>query len=224
LPPDQAIVAEAGALIFKDTSIQMETILGDGSKTSGVFGSAFSAGKRLMTGEKLFLCRFTNVGSKPHTAGFSAPHLGSIVLLDMAEFGGEVICQKGAFLCATQGSTLGIAWTKKISVGLFGGMGFVLQAIKSRGMVAVHAGGSMIEKTLAPRERIQVDAGCLVAFGGGIKYDVEMVRGVRNLFFGSENLALATLTGPGRVFLQTMPFARLADQIISVLPDEKKGK
>lgn len=205
--------------------IKMETVLGDGSHASGgllssALNSAFSAGKRLLTGEKLFVCKFTNEGTKPHTVAFAAPHYGSMLKFDLEDFKQNLVCQKGAFVCADQGVRLGIAFQKRLSVG-FLGEGFCLQSLSGRGTAIIHAGGSVVEMSLRPHQRIEVDSSCLVALEGTVQYKMKMVTGVFNIVFGGEGVAISELVGPGRIFLQTTPFSRIADQIIASIPKEK---
>jgi uncharacterized protein (TIGR00266 family) len=219
LDPGETAIAEAGAMMYMDTGIQMETIFGDGSvEHEGVMSKIFGAGKRVLTGESLFMTAFTNSGGGKQRVAFSAPYPGKIIPMDLAGMGGELICQKDAFLCAAKGVSVGIAFQKRLGVGFFGGEGFILQRLQGDGLSFVHAGGTIIEKELKPAETVKVDTGCLVAFEPGVNYDIQFVGGIKTAIFGGEGLFFATLTGPGRVWLQSMPFSRLADRIIASAP------
>ena len=219
LDPGETAVAEAGSMMFMDDDIQMQTIFGDGSSESdGVMGKLFGAGKRVLTGESLFMTAFTNQGGGKQRVAFAAPHPGRIVPLDLGSLGGEMICQKDAFLCAAKGVSVGIAFAKKLGVGFFGGEGFILQRLQGNGLAFVHAGGAIVEKQLAGTQRLKVDTGCIVAFEPSVQYDIQFVGGVKSAFFGGEGLFFATLSGPGRVWLQSLPFSRLADRIIASAP------
>jgi uncharacterized protein (TIGR00266 family) len=211
LDPHETAIAEAGAMMYMDSGIQMETIFGDGSEQSdGVMSKIFGAGKRVLTGESLFMTAYTNVGSGKQRVAFGAPFPGKIIPLDLAELGGEIICQKDAFLCAAKGVSVDIAFQRKLGVGLFGGEGFILQR--------VHAGGTLIEKTLRTGEQMRVDTGCVAAFQSSVQYDIEFVGGLKTTIFGGEGVFFASLAGPGRVWMQSLPFSRLADRIISSVP------
>ena len=181
-------------------------------------GKLLGAGKRVLTGESLFMTAFTNQGGNKQRVAFGAPYPGKILPMDLAELGGEMICQKNSFLCAAKGVAISIAFQKKIGVGLFGGEGFILQRLQGDGLAFIHAGGTLVEKTLPAGARLRVDTGCLVAMQPSIDYDVEFVGGVKNALFGGEGLFLATLAGPGRVWLQSLPLSRLADRIIASAP------
>lgn len=218
LDPGETVIAEAGAMNWMEEGIIFEAKMGDGSNPDkGFFSSLASAGKRLLARESLFLTHFTNNGHTKQHVSFSAPYPGSIVPLDMKRLGEIFYCQKDAFLCAALGTELDIAFQKKLGVGFFGGEGFILQAIKGDGKVFIHAGGTVIEKTLRG-ETLRVDTGCLVGFTAGIEYDIEMVRGLKSMVFGGEGLFLATLRGHGTVYLQSLPFSRLANRIIANAP------
>ncbi len=217
LDPGEACVAEAGAFFYMDPDIRMETIFGDGSGASsagGMMGKLLSAGKRVLTGESLFMTVFSNSGSQRRTVSFAAPYPGSIVPLDLRQLGGSMLCQKDAFLCAARGVSVGIAFQRRLGAGLFGGEGFILQKLEGDGLAFVHACGMIVERDLAAGETLRVDTGCLVAFEPRVKYDIEMVKGVKTFLFGGEGLFFATVTGPGRVWLQTLPFARLASRVL----------
>ncbi len=219
LDPQESVIAEAGSLMMMDQAIEMKTIFGDGSaQEQGFMDKFLSAGKRVLTGESLFLTVYTNHGYGKRHVTFAAPFPGKIVPFDLRLFGGKVICQKDAFLCAAKGVSVGIEFQKRIGVGLFGGEGFIMQKLEGDGLAFVHAGGMIIERELGPSELLRVDTGCLVAFTRTVNYNVEMVKGIRNAFFGGEGLFLATLTGPGKVWIQSMPFSRLADRIIASAP------
>jgi uncharacterized protein (TIGR00266 family) len=219
LDPQEAAVAEAGALMFMEEGIAMKTIFGDGSSQStGFLGSLLSAGKRLVTGESMFTTVFTNQGAGKCKVAFAAPHPGRIVPVRLADIGGELHAQKGAFLCGAKGVSLGIAFTKRLGAGFFGGEGFILERLQGDGWVFIHAGGTLLERTLGPGETLRVDTGCLVAFQPSVDFDIELVGGVKSAFFGGEGLFFATLRGPGRIWLQSLPFSRMADRIIAAAP------
>jgi len=219
LDPGETAIAEAGAMMYMDGGIEMATIFGDGSReTSGVMDRIFGAGKRVLTGESLFMTAFTNHGGGKQRVAFGAPCPGKIVPLDLAEMGGEMLCQKQAFLCAAKGVEIGIAFQKKIGVGLFGGEGVILQRLKGSGLAFAHAGGMVIRRDLRPGETLRVDTGCLVALQRQVSYDIEFVGGIRNAIFGGEGIFFASVTGPGTVWLQSLPFSRLADRVIASAP------
>lgn len=228
LDPQEAVISEAGSLMYMDDSIEMKTIFGDGSdKESGILGKFLSAGKRVLTGESLFLTSYINQGYGKRQVTFAAPYPGKVVPLNLSQYNGKIVCQKDAFLCAAKGVSVGIEFQKRIGVGLFGGEGFIMQKLEGDGMAFVHAGGTIIMRELGPGEILRVDTGCLVAFTQSVDYNIEMVRGIRNAFFGGEGLFLATLRGPGKVWIQSMPFSRLADKIIAAAPKmggKRKGE
>ena len=214
----ETIVAEAGAMNWMEDDIVYETKMGDGSSDdSGLMGKLLSAGKRAISGESLFLTHFTNTGSHKRRVAFAAPYPGHIIPIDLTHIGGELLCQKDAFLCAALGTELGIAFSRRLGAGFFGGEGFILQRLRGDGMAFVHAGGSVIKKELV-NETLRVDTGCLVALSSGIDYNIEMVKGLKSMFFGGEGLFLATLSGRGTVYLQSLPFSKLADRIIEQVP------
>jgi uncharacterized protein (TIGR00266 family) len=216
LDPDETALAESGSFMMMDADIEMSTIFGDGtSQEKGFMGKIFSAGKRLITGESLFMTAFTNIGVAKQRVSFAAPYPGKIIPLDLNRLGGKVIAQKDAFLCAAKGVTIGIEFQRKLGTGLFGGEGFIMQKLEGDGMAFVHAGGYVVEKDLRAGEVLRVDTGCIVAFTSGVHYDIEFVRGVRNVIFGGEGLFYATLRGPGKVWIQTIPVSRLASRILS---------
>jgi uncharacterized protein (TIGR00266 family) len=228
LDPQETVIAEAGSLMMMDGSIQMQTVFGDGSKGDQSFlGKMFSAGKRVLTGESLFMTAYTNSGTSNDHVTFAAPYPGKVIALDVAQLGGKVICQKDAFLCAAQGTSIGIEFQKRIGVGLFGGEGFIMQKIEGDGLAFVHAGGTIIERELKAGELLKVDTGCIVAFTKDIHYDIEFVGGIKNTLFGGEGLFFGALRGPGKVWIQSLPFSRLADRIISSAPKmggKRKGE
>ena len=216
LDPNETVVAEAGSMMMMDDGIEMATIFGDGSTSggSGLLGKLMGGAKRLLTGESLFMTAFTHGGSGKARVSFASPYPGSIVPLDLASHGGKVVCQKDAFLCAAKGVSVGIEFSRKLGRGLFGGEGFIMQKLEGDGMAFLHAGGTIVEKTLAAGEVLRVDTGCLVGYEGGVDYDIQMVRGIRNKFFGGEGFFFASLRGPGRVWVQSLPFARLASRVL----------
>ncbi|MDX1252682.1 MAG: TIGR00266 family protein [Gammaproteobacteria bacterium] len=219
LDPQEAAVAEAGGMMYMDDGIAMETVFGDGSQQkSGFLGSLMGMGKRLLTGESLFMTIFLNQGSSKRKVAFAAPYPGKIVPLHLSELGGQIICQKDSFLCAAKGVSVGIAFQKKLGVGLFGGEGFIMQKLEGDGYAFVHAGGTLMERTLAPGETIRVDTGCLVALQPSVSYDIEYVGKIKSALFGGEGLFFATLRGPGKVWLQSLPLSRLANRIYAAMP------
>ncbi|MDP4934260.1 MAG: TIGR00266 family protein [Salibacteraceae bacterium] len=227
LDPQETVIAEAGSLMYMDNDISMATIFGDGAADQGFLGKMFSAGKRVLTGESLFMTAYTNGGAGKKHATFAAPYPGKVIPLDLSMLGGKIICQKDAFLCAAKGTSIGIEFQKRIGVGLFGGEGFIMQKVEGDGMAFVHAGGTIIERTLKPGGKLKVDTGCIVAFTAGVDYDIQFIGGIRNTIFGGEGLFFASLTGPGKVWIQSLPFSRLADKIISSAPKmggKRKGE
>jgi len=219
LDPQEGVVAEAGSFMMMDDGIKMETIFGDGSaKNKGFMGSILGAGKRILTGESLFMTAFYNdlVGKK--RISFASPYPGKILPIDLTAFGGKFICQKDAFLCAAKGVTIGIEFSKRLSRGLFGGEGFIMQKLEGDGMAFVHAGGTMAKRVLQPGEILRVDTGCIVGFTQGVDYDVEFVGGIKNTIFGGEGLFFAKLQGPGTVYIQSLPFSRLAGRVLASAP------
>ncbi len=224
LDPLEAVVAEAGGMMFMEDGIEMETIFGDGSqKNSGFLGTLLGAGKRLITGESLFMTVFQNRGAGKKKVAFGAPYPGKIIAVHLSEIGGELLAQKDSFLCAAKGVTLGIAFTKRFGAGLFGGEGFILQKLEGDGLAFVHAGGTLYQRDLAPGERLRVDTGCIVAFQPSVEYDIQMVGGIKSALFGGEGLFFATLRGPGRVWLQSLPLSRLAGRIVASAPQTGRG-
>ena len=219
LDPSETVIAEAGAFMMMEDNIKMETILGDGTKKrSGIFGKLASVGKRYLTGEGLFMTSFTHTGSSgKQKVAFAAPYPGKIIPLDLRELGGKIVCQKDAFLCAAKGVTVGIEFSKRLGRGLFGGEGFIMQNVSGDGFAFLHAGGTVTEKELVIGEKIIIDTGCLVAFSTGVNYDIQLVKGVKNMLLGGEGLFLTTLEGPGTVWIQSLPFSRLADRVIATV-------
>jgi len=218
LDPREVVIAEAGMMNYMEDGITFETRMGDGSEANeGLVGKLLNVGKRLLTGESLFLTHFTNQGSVKRRVAFAAPYPGRIIPLDLATLGGEFICEKDAFLCAALGTKVSIAFNKKLGAGFFGGEGFILQRLQGDGMAFVHAGGMVIEKQLQG-ETLRVDTGCLVGFTPGIEYDIQRAGNLKSMIFGGEGLFLATLRGHGTVYLQSLPFSRLADRILACAP------
>jgi uncharacterized protein (TIGR00266 family) len=219
LDPQETVVAEAGAFMYKDQPIQMQTIFGDGSNSGGGFmGKLLGAGKRLLTGESLFMTTFTHMGQGKARVAFASPYPGKIIPMDLQQMGGKVICQKDAFLCAAKGVSVGINFQKRLGTGLFGGEGFIMEKLEGDGMAFVHAGGHIIERELAPGETLHIDTGCVVAYTKDVDFDVQMVGGIKNTLFGGEGFFFAVLRGPGKVWLQTLPISRLASRIIQYAP------
>lgn len=217
LDPQETVVAESGSFMYMDSDVGMETLFGDGSKGSGssFMSKIVSAGKRLITGESLFITAFTNIGTGKKKVAFAAPYAGKIIPLDLRELEGMVICQKDSFLCAAKGVSIGIQFQRKLGTGLFGGEGFIMQKLEGDGMAFVHAGGYIQERELLPGEILKVDTGCIVAYTKNVDFDIEFVKGVKNAIFGGEGLFFAKLSGPGKVWLQTLPVSRLASRILS---------
>src|SRR5512143_1456436 len=216
LDPGESVVAEAGALMYMTAGVQMETIFGDGSGRGqgGLMGALLGAGRRVLTGESLFMTVFTAQGGSREKVAFAAPYPGRILAMDLKQLGGELICQKDSFLCAAKGISIGIAFQKKMGVGLFGGEGFIMQRLQGDGFVFVHAGGMLTQMQLAPGQTLRVDTGCLVALQPSVSYDVQLVGGMKTALFGGEGLFFATLTGPGHVWLQSLPLSRMAARIV----------
>jgi len=218
LDPGETVVAEAGAMNYMDDGIGFEAKMGDGSNADeGIMGKLLNVGKRVLTGESIFLTHFTNTAIGKKRVAFSAPYPGKIIPVDMAKVKGELYCQKDAFLCAAYGTRVGIAFTKRLGTGFFGGEGFILQKLQGDGMAFLHVGGTVIQKKLN-HERLLVDTGCLVAFTQGIEYEIKRAGNLKSMFFGGEGLFLATLSGTGLVMLQSLPLSRLADRIVKHAP------
>jgi uncharacterized protein (TIGR00266 family) len=222
LDPGEAAVGEAGSLFFMDASIGMDTVFGDGSTSSGkgggLFGKLLSAGKRLVTGESLFTTVYTNGGSSKATVAFAAPYPGKILPMDLRQLGGTLICQKDAFLCAARGVSLGIALQQKLGVGFFGGEGFIMQKLEGDGLAFVHAGGSIVRRELKMGETLMVDTGCVVAYTPTTNFEIQFVGKIKTALFGGEGLFFAKLSGPGTVWLQSLPFSRLASRVFAAAP------
>jgi uncharacterized protein (TIGR00266 family) len=217
LDPSETAIAESGAMMMMEEGIQMETIFGDGSaqQPTGFLGKLVSAGKRVLTGESLFMTAFTNTGQGKKKVSFAAPYTGKIIPLDLQQLGGTIIAQKDAFLCAAKGVSVGIHFQRKLGVGIFGGEGFIMEKLEGDGHAFLHAGGYIIEKTLQAGEILKVDTGCLVAYMPSVQFDIEFVKGVKNLMFGGEGLFFAKLQGPGKVWVQSLPISRLAGRIVA---------
>lgn len=214
LDPQEAVIAEPGSFMMMTEGIEMQTMFGDGSNQS-IFGKLMTAGRRMLTGESLFMTVYTNVSAQKRQVTFAGPYSGKIIPMNLQQLGGKIICQKDSFLCAAKGVNIGIEFQRKLGTGLFGGEGFIMQKLEGDGMAFVHSGGYIIEKNLQVGEMLKVDTGCLVAFTSGVHYDIEFVKGVKNAIFGGEGLFYATLRGPGKVWLQSLPISRLAGRILS---------
>jgi uncharacterized protein (TIGR00266 family) len=215
LDPQETVVAESGAFMYMDNGIEMQTIFGDGSKQAGGFlDKLWGAGKRLLTGESLFMTAFTHTTQGKAKVAFASPYPGKIIPLDLQQLGGKIICQKDSFLCAAKGVAIGIEWQRKLGTGLFGGEGFIMQKVEGDGMAFCHAGGHIIERELKPGESLRIDTGCIVAYTSGIDFDIKFVGGIKNTLFGGEGVFFAVLTGPGKVWLQTLPISRLASRMM----------
>ena len=217
LDPYETVIAEPGSFLMMDEDIEMKTIFGDGSgqEGEGIWGKVFGAGKRLLTGEKLFMTAFTHVGGGKQTVSFASPYPGKIIPIDLMEYDGKIICQKDAFLCAAQGVSVGIEFSKRLGRGFFGGEGFIMQKLEGDGMAFMHGGGNIVRKELEVGEHLRIDTGCLMGFTQEIDYDIVFVKGVKNVLFGGEGLFFASLVGPGSVWVQTLPFSRLSDRVMS---------
>jgi len=227
LDPGEAVVAEAGGMMYMEDGIAMETIFGDGSQQSqqgGLMGALLGAGKRLLVGESLFMTVFANQAPAKRKVAFAAPYPGKIIPVHLAELGGEIIAQKDSFLAAAKGVSISIAFQKRLGVGLFGGEGFIMQRLTGDGWAFLHAGGTIEQRELAAGETLRVDTGCIVALGRTVDYDIEMVRGVKSWIFGGEGLFFATLRGPGHVWLQSLPLSRLAGRIFAAAPQRGGGR
>src|SRR5882762_4537838 len=224
LDPMEAAIAEAGGMMYMEDGIEMETIFGDGSQqNSGFLGALLGAGKRLLTGESLFMTVFQNRGAGKKRVSFGAPYPGKIIPVHLTEIGGELIAQKDSFLCAAKGVSVGIAFNKKIGAGLFGGEGFIMERLQGDGWAFLHAGGTIHQRDLGPGEVIRVDTGCIVAFQPQVSYDIQFVGKIKSALFGGEGLFFATLRGPGRIWLQSLPLSRLADRIVAAAPQTGRG-
>lgn len=221
LDPQEAVVAEAGSFMMMDSGLQMDTIFGDGSNQDrGVLGKLFSAGKRLLTGESLFMTAFLNTDLGKRKVSFASPYPGKIIPIDLTKYSGKFICQKDAFLCAAKGVSVGIEFSRKLGRGFFGGEGFIMQKLEGDGMAFVHAGGTLARRELAAGEVLKVDTGCIVGFTKDIDYDIEFIGGIKNTVFGGEGLFYASLRGPGVVYIQSLPFSRLASRVFAAAPQQ----
>ncbi|MGC4063928.1 MAG: TIGR00266 family protein [Polyangiaceae bacterium] len=219
LDPGEAAVGEAGAMMYMQDGIQMDTVFGDGSQQQGgFFGKLLGAGKRLVTGEGLFTTVYHNEAGGKRRVAFAAPYPGKILPVNLARIGGTLICQKDSFLCAAKGVSLGIAFQRKLGAGLFGGEGFIMQRLEGEGMAFVHAGGTLVERSLSPGELLRVDTGCVVAFQPTVDFDIQYVGKLKSALFGGEGLFFATLRGPGTIWLQSLPLSRLANRIVMAAP------
>lgn len=225
LDPQETVVAEAGSLMMMEDGITMETIFGDGSGagSSGLMGKLMGAGKRMLTGESLFMTMFTNTGNGKKHVYFASPYPGKIIPIDLKEYRGKIICQKDAFLAAAKGVSIGIEFQRKLGAGFFGGEGFIMQKLEGDGFAFVHAGGTIHKKELQIGETLRVDTGCLVAMTSDVDYNIEMVKGVKTALFGGEGLFFATLRGPGTVWIQSLPFSRLASRVFAAAPQTPGG-
>lgn len=225
LNPGDTAVAEAGALMLMEQGIEMETTIGDGShKTRGVFGKVMGVGKRKLTGESLFMTQFTNRWDGPKRVAFSAPYPGRIIPLDLSQLGGRIVCQKEAFLCSARGIAVGIAFVRRITTGMFGGEGFIMQSLEGDGIAFIHAGGTVSERLLGPGECLYVDSGCFMAMQPSVDFQVTIVKGIKSIFFGGEGAFLIKLTGPGKVWVQSTPFGRIEARIFNTFRKLKKNK
>jgi uncharacterized protein (TIGR00266 family) len=226
LDPGEAMVGEAGSLMYMEDGISLDTVFGDGSGGGGggLFGKLLGAGKRLLTGESLFTSVYVNQAAVRRKLGFAAPYPGRILPMDLSSMGGRVMCQRDAFLCAARGVSLGIAFQRKLGAGFFGGEGFIMQKLEGDGLAFVHACGTVMERRLAPGELLRVDTGCVVAYTDGVDFDVEYVGKVKTALFGGEGLFFALLRGPGTIWLQSLPFSRLASRVFAAAPQKGGGR
>ncbi|MCT4698150.1 TIGR00266 family protein [Tenacibaculum haliotis] len=224
LDPQEGVVAESGSFMMMEADVKMSTIFGDGSnQETGLLGKIFSAGKRILTGESLFMTVYTNEGRGKKQVSFASPYPGKIIPIDLSEFDGKFICQKDAFLCAAKGVSIGIEFSKRLGRGLFGGEGFIMEKLEGDGMAFVHAGGTMAKKVLQAGEILKVDTGCIIGFTKDVDYDIEFVGGIKNTVFGGEGLFFAKLQGPGTVYIQSLPFSRLAGRVLAMAPQTGRG-
>ncbi len=224
LDPNETAIAEPGAFMMMDDGIQMETMFGDGSQqqNNSILNKLFSAGKRMLVGENLFMTAYTNIGAGKKHVSFASPYPGKIIPLNLQQLGGTIICQKDAFLCAAKGVSIGIEFQKKLGTGLFGGEGFIMERLEGDGMAFMHAGGHVLQRELAPGELLKIDTGCIVGFTATVEYDIQFVGGIKNTIFGGEGLFFATLRGPGTVWIQTLPISRLAGRILRYATTTRK--
>ncbi len=224
LDPGEAAIGEAGSLFFMDAQVGMDAVFGDGrQQQGGFFGKLLGAGKRLITGESLFTTVYTNGGSGKAKVAFAAPYPGKIIPMDLKQMGGMVVCQRDSFLCAARGVQIGIHFQQKIGVGFFGGEGFIMQKLEGDGLAFVHSGGTVVKRTLQPGQTLLVDTGCLVAHTPNVDFEIQYVGKIKTALFGGEGLFLAKLTGPGDVWLQSLPFSRLASRIFAAAPQTGGG-
>lgn len=225
LDPGEAAVGEAGSMMFMDAGIQMDTVFGDGSQNQGggIFGKLLGAGKRLITGESLFTTIYTNAASAKQRVAFAAPYPGKILPMDLKQLGGTLICQKDSFLCAARGVSLGIYFQQKLSVGFFGGEGFIMQKLEGNGLAFVHAGGTVLKRELQPGQTLMIDTGCIVALTPNVNFEIQYVGKIKTALFGGEGLFFAKVTGPGTVWLQSLPFSRLASRVFAAAPQTGGG-
>jgi uncharacterized protein (TIGR00266 family) len=226
LDPGEAAIGEAGSMMYMEDGVQMDTVFGDGSASSGaggVLGKLLGAGKRLITGESLFTTVYTNQGQGKKKVAFAAPYAGKIIPFDLSKHGGTMICQKDAFLCAAKGVSLGIAFQRKLGAGFFGGEGFIMQKLEGDGLAFVHSGGTVLERRLSPGEVLRVDTGCVVAYTPDVDFDIQFVGGIKTALFGGEGLFFAKVSGPGTVWLQSLPFSRLASRVFAAAPQTGGG-
>jgi uncharacterized protein (TIGR00266 family) len=224
LDPGEMVIAEPGAMMYMSAGIQMETLFGDPGNKGGLWSKVVTAGKRALTGESLFITSFSNGASQREHVAFAAPYPGKILPLHLDQLGGELICQKESFICAARGIQINIAFQKRFGVGLFGGEGFIMQRLQGDGIALVHAGGTLMRRTLAAGELLKVDTGCIVALATSVDYDIQLVGGIKNTLFGGEGLFFATLTGPGDIWLQSLPFSRLAGRVLAAAPERGGGR
>ncbi|MCX6315275.1 MAG: TIGR00266 family protein [Sphingobacteriales bacterium] len=224
LDPNESAIAESGAFMMMDNGIEMQTMFGDGSQQqdNSLLGKLFSAGKRLLVGESLFMTAFTNTSAGKKRVSFAAPYTGKIIAFDLQQLGGKVIAQKDAFLCAAKGVSIGIEFQKKLGTGIFGGEGFIMEKLEGDGLAFAHAGGYVIERELQAGEILKVDTGCVVAYTPSVDFDVEFISGIKNWMFGGEGLFFAILKGPGKVWLQSLPISRLAGRIMQYSTTTRK--
>ncbi len=224
LDPGEAAIGEAGSMFFMDAAVSMDAVFGDGrQQQGGFFGKLLGAGKRLITGESLFTTVYTNGGSSKAKVAFAAPYPGKIIPMDLKQMGGMIVCQRDSFLCAARGVQIGIYFQQKIGVGFFGGEGFIMQKLEGDGLAFVHSGGTVLKRTLQPGQTLLVDTGCLVAHTPNVNFEIQYVGKIKTALFGGEGLFLAKLTGPGDVWLQSLPFSRLASRIFAAAPQTGGG-
>lgn len=223
LDPQETVIAEPGAFMMMEDGIQMETLFGDGSQeNTGFFGKLLKAGTRILAGESLFMTAFSNIQTGKRKVSFASPYPGKIIPLDLSKLNGKIICQKDAFLCAAKGVSVGIEFQRKLGTGLFGGEGFIMEKLEGDGLAFLHACGHIIEKELTAGELLKIDTGCIVGFTSSVNYDIQFVGGIKNTLFGGEGLFYATLTGPGKVWIQTLPISRLAGRILAYATTTRK--